>query len=72
MTTEQRLQQLELLVAQLVAIVQDLTTKMNSAASKTTVNRALAMNALTMASIESRLEVIESALKLYFQHAQIQ
>lgn len=72
LTTEQRLQQLELTVASLEAMITAMTTKLNSVASKTVINRALAMNQITLDSIQSRLTTIENALKLHFENGKIQ
>ncbi len=72
LTTEQRLQQLELTVASLEAMIIAMTTKLNSVASKTVINRALAMNQITLDSIQSRLTTIENALKLHFENGKIQ
>lgn len=72
LTTEQRLAQLELTVASLEAVVTALTTKLNSAASKTVINRSLAMHQITLDSIQSRLTTIENALTLHFENGKIQ
>lgn len=72
MTTEQRLKALEVSVNLLELTVNKLVTQMNNTASKTTVNRALALTQVDILSIQQTLTQLQNNIELFFEQNKIQ
>ena len=72
LTTEQRLQQLEVTVALLEASIKKVVLQMNNTASKTTVNRAIAYLKIEIETAQNLLTQLQNNLEIHFEQTEIQ